>query len=369
MKNRFAAESAHQLRLAALLFAVTLFGCSSENGNPNAPPNQAPTANAGPDQSVASGASVQLDGSASSDPEGGPLTYQWSQTSGLDVVLSDSSAIDPVFDSPQGWSTVEALAFSLMVSDGAGASSIDAVSVNVAAATPLQSDSFVSTVAAALARGRFTTNEPWTQSVLNFENISATIDYQSVVRAWPPGRVVPYTTLMEEYLARRRQCTEDYNNLYPRTSWSNPILSNWTYHFQDRKCYPKLEIANALEESTFGDPAAAQVLQRYGYYCGAGFPDGYSPFALNAPEPLDGVDYCCRHHDAGTWANRGESSNECGIAMCLRQAGLWPAGLETELVDVEESRQHWYGDGIAGGASFLCPGNQSNSAPPFVVQP
>jgi hypothetical protein len=62
--------------------------------------NHPPTAVVGPNQLVFETASVTLDGSASSDPDGDPLTFQWQQTSGPPVALSDASAVRPTFTAP-----------------------------------------------------------------------------------------------------------------------------------------------------------------------------------------------------------------------------------------------------------------------------
>jgi len=62
--------------------------------------NGAPVANAGPNQVVSVGAAVQLNGSASSDPGGSPLTYQWSLASvpaGSAAVLSNAAIVNPAF--------------------------------------------------------------------------------------------------------------------------------------------------------------------------------------------------------------------------------------------------------------------------------
>ena len=78
--------------------------------------NHAPVANAGPDQIVHSGTSVQLDGSASTDPDSGfKLSYKWEQTGGATVALSSDSASKPTFTAP---ATAASLTFKLTVSDG-----------------------------------------------------------------------------------------------------------------------------------------------------------------------------------------------------------------------------------------------------------
>ncbi len=94
-------------------------------------PNDAPTAEAGQNQTVGKGATVTLDGSGSSDPEEEALTYAWTQTGGTTVTLSSSTAESPTFTVPTQVAN-PTLVFSLVVTDARGlASSADKVTVTV----------------------------------------------------------------------------------------------------------------------------------------------------------------------------------------------------------------------------------------------
>ncbi len=93
--------------------------------------NLPPSAEAGQDQIVLEGASVQLDGSGSSDPNNDPLNYLWTQVSGSSVVLSDNTLINPTFTAPTGLLQNEQLVFELVVGDGSLVSSADSVTITV----------------------------------------------------------------------------------------------------------------------------------------------------------------------------------------------------------------------------------------------
>ncbi|MGH1539280.1 MAG: PKD domain-containing protein [Arenicella sp.] len=110
-----------------------------------APPNTVPIANAGPDQTaVASGATVTLDGSASSSEDAGQalVSYTWTETSSEGVVLTNPTTASPTFTAPTllAGTPDRAITFSLIVNDGIDSSIADTVTITVY--SPVAPDSY-----------------------------------------------------------------------------------------------------------------------------------------------------------------------------------------------------------------------------------
>ena len=108
----------------------TVIAAAVEDDGPA--PNQAPIANAGADQQPTTGSQVTLEGGASSDPDGDPLTFQWrtlSAPNGSTVSLSGAATAQATF-TPAVAGVYE---FELTVSDGELAAR-DTVRVTVASA-------------------------------------------------------------------------------------------------------------------------------------------------------------------------------------------------------------------------------------------
>jgi len=92
--------------------------------------NTQPVANAGPDQTVSKGVTVQLDGSASSDANSDPLTFAWSltqQPASSTSILSDPSLVNPTFVADREGTYVA----QLIVDDGTVQSAPDTVTITV----------------------------------------------------------------------------------------------------------------------------------------------------------------------------------------------------------------------------------------------
>jgi len=89
--------------------------------------NHAPVASAA-DQTVTGPATVTLDGSASTDPDGDAITYKWTQISGPSVTLTNSTKAKATF-SVGAVTSNQTLAFRLTVTDAKGLSSTADVQV------------------------------------------------------------------------------------------------------------------------------------------------------------------------------------------------------------------------------------------------
>jgi len=110
--------------LCHLWLLALLAGCSA----PSAPlPNAPPVARVSDDQTVPLGQAVMVDGSGSSDPEGAPLTYQWTaaEENPESMPLPQSARFSFVPAAPGVYR------FYLRVSDGENLSPADSVQVTV----------------------------------------------------------------------------------------------------------------------------------------------------------------------------------------------------------------------------------------------
>ena len=112
--------------------------------------NSRPVANAGADQTVVSGDTVNLDGTASSDADFDVLTYQWAivaRPAGSTAALSDPTAAQPSFVADRGGDYV----IQLIVNDGTVDSVPDTVSVLARVRVPNVVNTFEADATAAIA--------------------------------------------------------------------------------------------------------------------------------------------------------------------------------------------------------------------------
>jgi len=91
-----------------------------------------PVADAGPDQTVAEGRTVALDGSNSQDPDGTISSVQWVQVSGnTQVTLMAPTDLTTQFEAPEVDAEGDLLTFKLTVTDNDGLVSTDTVTITV----------------------------------------------------------------------------------------------------------------------------------------------------------------------------------------------------------------------------------------------
>ena len=100
------------------------------------PGNDPPQADAGGDKSFTEGVTVVLDGSSSFDPDGGALTYQWSQLSGTPVTLTNPQSAQAFFTAPHAGPGALVLSFELAVTDPSGLTDEDTCYIGIREAFP-----------------------------------------------------------------------------------------------------------------------------------------------------------------------------------------------------------------------------------------
>ncbi|MEO5923262.1 MAG: OmpA family protein [Bryobacteraceae bacterium] len=103
--------------------------------------NDPPIADAGPDRSNVSAGVIQLDGSATYDPDGDPLTYQWVQETGAPSPISGATSAKAAFTAIPG----QVYAFRLTASDDQGGKSTDRVQISTITGTPVVIQTFQAT--------------------------------------------------------------------------------------------------------------------------------------------------------------------------------------------------------------------------------
>jgi hypothetical protein len=154
--------------------------------------NTAPVADGGPPQVNVPTGSVTLDGSASYDPDGDPITFQWVQEAGPVATLSSPTSAKTTFNAVSG----ALYSFRLIVKDNYGAQGIARATVSVSSAQPVQILFFTSNPGTIQAGGSSTLS--W--KVINADTV--TLSGVGTVQASGSQPVSPTTTATHTLSAR-----------------------------------------------------------------------------------------------------------------------------------------------------------------------
>jgi hypothetical protein len=157
--------------------------------------NDAPIANAGPDQIGVAAGTITLNGGGSSDPEGDALTYQWTQVSGPSVSLAGMNTATATFTAAEG----QSYGFRLIVKDPQGQQGVDTTTVTTTSTQAVQIVRFQASPDRIRAGQQSTID--W--QVLNADSVTITPEIGTV-----PGNgtrnVSPTTTTQYRLTARNR---------------------------------------------------------------------------------------------------------------------------------------------------------------------
>jgi RHS repeat-associated protein len=181
--------------------------------------NSKPVANAGPDQAAVVGETVTVDGSASSDADDDPLSYQWALTGkpqGSVAALSPTNQAQTSFIPDQAGHYVA----QLIVSDGVLNSDPDTATVTVTVPTPTNRDPQITSTPVTTA----TVGQPYTYDVnatdadgdalgyaLNAAPAGMSIDAGSGLIAWTPTAAGDFPVTVEVNDGKNGQDTQSFS--------------------------------------------------------------------------------------------------------------------------------------------------------------
>jgi hypothetical protein len=152
--------------------------------------NSPPVADAGPDQVGVQAGTITLNGSGSYDPEGDPITYQWTQVSGPSVSISNANAAVATFTAAAN----STYAFRLKVTDNKGLYSYARTTVSSVSNNPLRIISFAANPPAVAPGGASTLS--WQVQGADSVTISPSVgkvDPVSGSTAVSPSQTTDYT--------------------------------------------------------------------------------------------------------------------------------------------------------------------------------
>lgn len=150
--------------------------------------NQPPVADAGPDQIGVPAGTITLDGSGSYDPDGDPITFEWSQVAGPPVSISGMNQARATFTAAEG----QTYSFRLTVRDDRGAQTIARVTVSTSQQQPVQIVRFQASPS--VIRAGQTSTIDW--QVLNADTVTITqigsVDPRNGTRTVSPTGTTQY---------------------------------------------------------------------------------------------------------------------------------------------------------------------------------
>ena len=365
----------------ALTFTLTVTDDDGDTGSddivitvePNVVPNVSPTANAGTDQPVISGDTVNLSGSGS-DTDGTITVYQWTQLSGATVTISGDTGQSPSFTAPTV-SAIEVLTFRLTVTDNDGDSSNDTVLITV---SPSGLQTFTNSLGMSfkqLPSGTFTMGSPETElsRLANETQHQVTLSesfymqttevtqgqWVAVMGSNPsefsicgndcPVETVPISDI-EQFILTLNNYGEGVYSLPTEAQWEYACRAGTETAFANGEITtamgfdPNLEQISWYRENSGGtpQPVAQKNPNDWGLYDMHGnvyewtsdwYASEYGGDAIDPTGPLSGTNRVVR---GGGWAQYPESMR-CAARVNSTPSGLLGGGLGFRLIRLPDS--------------------------------